>query len=382
MRVFIDAQPLLGVRSGIGNYVRFLCNHLMMLDGIDLTLFFNRILKNIRSGELPFDSVGNSHFVYNSRYPYKVIRRLCKPNPLYAFPFDLLSKQKSLIFHGTNFTLTPSMNGKSVITIHDLAYMIYPETTSERIYRHHTRWVPYSAQKAERIIAISEHTKNDIIRLLNIPETKIDIIPLAADPSFRPLPADIVERTLRKLSLPQQYILFVGTLEPRKNLLGLFKTYELLLRNIDRPLKLVVVGAKGWKFSPLFDFIESRNLEQHVIFAGYIDDEDLPAVYNGASVYVMPSVYEGFGLPILEAMQCGIPVIGSNVSSIPEIIDRYGILVPPDDYEQWAERIHSLTSDEQLHRQYRQLSLERATHYSWEKTAIATKKVYEKVLFS
>ncbi|GAA3403008.1 glycosyltransferase family 4 protein [Paenibacillus hodogayensis] len=379
MNIFIDAQPLLGAVSGISNYIRNLYDNLLNYNDNELILFFNRISKNVTLDKLPIKIRDNTQY-YNSRYPYKIIRRMTTPNFLYNIPFDFFCEKESTIFHGTNFTHIPSTNKKTVITIHDLAYMIYPETTNEKIYRHHSNWVPYSAQQATKIIAVSSHTKNDIMNLLHVPEEKIEVIYLAAEARFRPIDKDAVHRVLNKYQLPDQYLLFVGTLEPRKNLICLLESFLLLNKNCNFPHKLVIVGAKGWKYNPIFEWVKNNGLEKKVIFTGFVEDEDLPAIYNGADVFLMPSLYEGFGLPILEAMQCGTPVIGSNNSSICEIIDTNGILLPHDDYEQWATNICTLLSNEEQKNGYKKLSLQRATNFSWKKTAHETKTLYEKML--
>jgi glycosyltransferase involved in cell wall biosynthesis len=372
MHIYLDAQPLLGPKSGIARYVKNLHDHLKLFHDLDVTLAFNRILKNIDIDLTDAD-------VVNRRYPYKVIRRLMKPNLLYEFPFDLFRSSKPDIFHGTNFTRTPIFKGKTVITIHDLAYMRYPETTSKRILNHHSKWVPFSAKKSDRIIVVSKHTKRDVIELLNIPEEKIDVVYLAAEEHFRPMQEENVLGTLKNYNLPNRYILFVGTLEPRKNLIGLLKSYLLLKQNYGTKEKLVIVGAKGWKYSPIFEWIQQNRLEKEVLFTGFIADQDLVALYNGAAVFVMPSIYEGFGIPLLEAMQCGIPVLGSNTSSIPEVVGDAGILVDPKDNQRWAEEIYRMLADESHHRCYSKKSLEQAQKFSWSRTAYETRLVYDKI---
>jgi glycosyltransferase involved in cell wall biosynthesis len=291
-----------------------------------------------------------------------------------------LNKKKIDIFHGTNFTYTPIARGKTVITIHDLAYMKYPETTSERIYKHHSNWVPWSSRVCDRIIADSHQTKADIIELLGIPDEKINVIHLAADERFRPMPISEVQAILDKYRLPSKYILFVGTLEPRKNLLGLLKAYYALKQNSEYSEKLVIVGAKGWKYSSIFQWIRDNALLDDVIFTGFVDDGDLPALYNGATVFVLPSIYEGFGLPILEAMNCGIPVIASNRSSIPEVAGAAGILLDPEDYDVWAMEIQKMLTSLDHRKYYSALSLEQGKKFTWKRTAYETKQVYDKLL--
>ncbi|NOU92955.1 glycosyltransferase [Paenibacillus sp. LMG 31456] len=378
MNVFLDAQSLLGTRSGIARYVECLGSQLSKDTGVNLFLAFNQLANSIRENHvLEIKRDFHLHLI-NSVYPYKVIRRLCKPNFFYQMPYDILAKNKADIYHGTNFTYTPSVKAKSIITIHDLAYMRYPESTSDRIYKHHSNWVPFSARQCDQIIAVSQQTKSDIIELLNIPENKVDVVYHAAGDNFQfvPYTASILE----KYNLPEKYILFVGTLEPRKNLLGLLKAFYLLKKEYSCSEKLVIVGAKGWKFTPIFEWVQEHYLEEEVIFTGFIDDEDLPGLYSAASVFVMPSIYEGFGLPLLEAMQCRTPVIGSNVSSIPEIIGEAGMLLAPDDPMAWAEGMYGIVSDSTVRETYSQLAFERSKQFTWDKAAAETKQVYEKVL--
>ncbi|MFH5181189.1 glycosyltransferase family 4 protein [Paenibacillus sp. TAB 01] len=378
MNVFLDAQPLLGPRSGIARYVECLAKQFASQADMNVSLAFNRIAKSIRENHvISMERDFHLHLI-NNMYPYKVIRRLLKPNMFYHFPYDLMSGKKVDIFHGTNFTYTPVLKGKHVITIHDLAYMHYPEATSERILKHHSKWVPYSAQKCDYIIADSIQTKRDIEELLRIPESKISVVPLAADEHFRYI--DNCPDILKKYDLPSKYVLFVGTLEPRKNLIGLLKSFLLLKNQYDIEEKLVIVGARGWKFTPIFDWVKENQLENEVVFTGFIDDTDLPAIYSAATLFVMPSIYEGFGLPLLEAMQCGTPVIGSNVSSIPEIIENAGILIAPDDYSSWAEAIYTVISNTSLRATYSQLGLERSKQFTWSQTAELTRKIYTHVL--
>ncbi|MFS0555802.1 glycosyltransferase family 4 protein [Brevibacillus sp. 179-C9.3 HS] len=303
-----------------------------------------------------------------------------KPTILYEFPFDAFSKEKIDLFHGTNFTILPTTKAKSVVTVHDLAYMIYPETTSEKIYNHHMKWVPYSVNEANRVIADSSQTKQDIMKLLHVPEEKIDVVYLAADPMFKPMSPLECEYVRERYVLPGKYVLYVGTIEPRKNLMTLIRAFDKMKKRGHIEEKLVIVGAKGWKFSPIFELMKECQLENDVIFLGYVNDEDLVSIYNGATSLVLPSVYEGFGLPLLEAMQCGIPVLGSNVSSIPEVIGDAGILVEPMDIDSWVDSIENVVSDKQLHQRLVSKSLERAAQFSWNKVAEQTIEVYNKTL--
>lgn len=376
MRVLVDAQPLLGIRTGIGRYVSSLVEQAIKPQEIEVCLAFNRVIKPIEK----LDFVKEHVQALNTRYPYKVIRRLFGPNFLYDYPIDLFLKEKFDLFHGTNFTVIPTMKAKSIVTIHDLAYMKYPETTSEKIYKHHTKWVPFSVERSDCVIAVSEQTKRDLIDLLCTPEDKIHVIQLAAHASFRPLKFHEYEYVYQKYQLPKKYILYVGTIEPRKNLSTLFHAYAAMKKEMLCQEKLIIVGAKGWKYSSLFALIDELQLEDDVIFIGYVEEEDLPAIYNGATCVVLPSLYEGFGLPLLEAMQCGIPVLCSNVSSIPEVVGGAGLLIDPKDVNGWATSIGNVIIDSDLRRTLVCRSLERAKCFSWEKVAKETIEVYHKAI--
>lgn len=372
MNLLIDGQPLFGHPGGIYRYVRCLARYMAGDSDIRATIWLNQIIQRPENKtQLP---------VTYSRYPYKVIRRLMRPNLLYELPIDSFRGSAYDIFHGTNFTIQPIRKRRSVVTIHDLAFMRDPSSTSRKIYRHHSKWVPYSAKVADRIITVSEHAKRDIIDLLNVPEKKISVTPLAADARFQPSSAETIHNTLQKYHLPHRYFLFVGTLEPRKNLIGLLRAYAMLKQTYHTETKLVVVGAKGWTYDPIFQFVKDGNLTEDVVFPGFIPDDDLPAVYSGSIAFVFPSWYEGFGIPLLEAMGTGIPVIASNCSSIPEVVQDAGILIPPDRPEPWAEAMHELETDNRLRVEYGFRSMKRAAEFSWKQTYEKTKQAYYQVL--
>lgn len=366
MRVLMDGQPLLGPRSGIARYTDALYRTLRNHYQLDATLSLNRIFKR--------PNMDPTLSWINHKYPYKVIRRLMKPGLLYNWPIDGWGRPTFDIYHGTNFTHLPMTHGKIVVTIHDLSFMHYPQHTSDVILKHHSRWVPYSAETSDHIIADSNQTKEDIISFLKVAEKKITVVPLAADEQYRILDVAKYAPVLTKYKLPDKYILFVGTIEPRKNLIQLVKAYNIVRTQISE--KLVIVGAKGWKYSPLFQLTQDLKLEDDIIFTGFIEETDLPSIYNGASLLVMPSLYEGFGLPLLEAMGCGVPVIGSNVSSIPDIVGSAGVLVDPHQTEEISEAITYVLGRESVRNHYRELSIHRASQFSWNHTAGKTLDIY------
>ncbi|WGU93804.1 glycosyltransferase family 1 protein [Paenibacillus dendritiformis] len=376
MKVCLDGQSLLGQFSGIGRYTLNLYSYLAMRHDLEIFVGFNRIARHIGVDELPIQ-IGN---IKNNRYPYKVIRRLFPPNLLYKLPYDLGMREKFDIFHGTNYTYMPTRHGKHVVSIHDLAFMKYPETTSKKIYQHHMKWVPYCAKYADHVITISEASKNDIMQLLDVSEAKITVTPLAADERFRPMLRHEFQYIFEKYQLPERYVLFVGTIEARKNLLTLMKAHHYVTQNYDLDYKLVVVGAQGWRTSALYEYIRDHQLQNTVVFTGYVEDKDLPAIYNGARMFAMPSWYEGFGMPLVEAMQCGVPVIGSGMSSIPEVIGADGLLCNPGQPQEWSNYIYSLLSSDSEYKKWSDYSLQRATLFHWSRTAEMTREVYKKIL--
>jgi glycosyltransferase involved in cell wall biosynthesis len=266
-----------------------------------------------------------------------------------------------------------------VVTIHDAIPYIYPETSTaldRLIYRF---WLPWIVRRLDAIITVSQQSKDDIVRYLPVDPQRVVVIPLAAGARYQPAPRAQIERVLDRYRIPAPYILYVGSIEARKNLARLLEAYA-RLRRWSPQWRLVVVGARKWKFSPVFDTVRRLGLEPHVQFTGYVADDDLPALYSGADLFVFPSVYEGFGLPVLEAMACGTPVVTSNSSSLPEVAGDAALLVDPLDVEAIASGMRAVLSDHALRAELRRRGLDRARQFTWERTASDTIAVYERVL--
>jgi glycosyltransferase involved in cell wall biosynthesis len=218
------------------------------------------------------------------------------------------------------------------------------------------------------------------VRLLEVPPAKVTTVHLAADDAYRPLSPPEVAPVMARYDLPQGYLLFVGTLEPRKNVPGLLSAYQLLLDQgvINAPLALI--GGRGWLYEEIFRQVEALALERQVKFLHDVPDADLPALYNGAAVLVTPSFYEGFGLPALEAMACGTPVVVSNRGSLPEVVGPAGVLVDPETPEAIAAGLAGVLSDPEQQRRLAQAGLAQAATFSWERTARETRAVYRMVV--
>lgn len=265
-----------------------------------------------------------------------------------------------------------------VLTVHDLIGLLFPANLPPISRFYWAWWLPRTIHWADWIIADSEHTRRDLIRLLGIPAERIEVIYLGVDEAFQPLETQArLEAVRHKYSLPLNIILYVGTLEPRKGLETLIAAYGALAADI--PHDLVIAGKKGWYTAPLFLQVEDLGLDPRVHFTDYVADEDLPSLYNLAELFVYPSRYEGFGLPPLEAMACGTPVVCSNAASLPEIIGDAALSVPPDDAEALAAAIRRVLADKALRAKMRASGLERARSFTWEKTARRTAEIYERV---
>lgn len=265
-----------------------------------------------------------------------------------------------------------------VVTVTDLAFRRYPQVhpPGRRLYLGLlTRW---TARRARAIIAISEYTRQEVVRLLGVPAERIQVIYLGVDSDFRPLPQDQVESFRRQRGLPDRYFFYLGNLEPRKNLPRLVEAYG---RIRDCGVPLVLGGPRGWGYADLFQTVEKLDLAGQVLFPGFVPREELPLWYNAAEALVYPSIYEGFGLPPLEAMACGTPVVASAASSLPEVIGQAGLLVDPQDVAGLAAALRQVLTDQALRGELRRRGLEQARRFTWEKMARETVELYRRLLW-
>lgn len=269
----------------------------------------------------------------------------------------------------------------TVVTIHDISFEAYPETFSRKD-RFLLRWgVPFSARRAARVIAVSEYTKRDLIRRYGLPEEKIRVTYEAAAPMFHPVKDQTrLEAARRRYGICAPYILSVGNLQPRKNLLTLLEAFRVAKAEGGLPHRLVVVGKQGQRGALLPREVSARGLDGEVIFTGYVPTEDLPSLYSGAALFVYPALYEGFGLPPLEAMACGAPVIASNAASLPEVLGDGAWLVDPRAIGGFVSAMRQVLGDPAIARRLSERGLARARQFSWDRTARQTVEVYEEVL--
>lgn len=279
------------------------------------------------------------------------------------------------LYHALAFVAPVWLNTPMVVTVYDLSFLHYPQvlTPMRRLYlRLFTR---LTCRRARRVIAISHSTARDVVESLGIPADKVDVAAPGYNPdTFRPLPPQDIAAFRHKKNLPERFLLFVGTLEPRKNLPTLLQAYARLPESVRVPLLLG--GGKGWQYEDIFATIERLNLSDSVHWLDYLAAEELPLWYNSAEVFVFPSVFEGFGLPVLEAMACGTPVIVANTSSLPEVAGSAGFAISPHDVEAWADALHTALTDSDWRAQARQQGFAEARRYSWQSTAEETVRSY------
>jgi glycosyltransferase involved in cell wall biosynthesis len=375
LRVGMITQAADQSRTGTANYILGLVSAMKTQGHADELFLFHGT--SIRTGTM----YGGTNETMIRRLPGRLEYCTTLPRAIHSSLLSVLH----LPLHGLHQTIPAMLNPRvtCVMTIHDITPTLFPEM--------HTRKAVVSSALALRMarllvdhyITDSMSTKRDLVRHLSLPEDAISVIYPGKDERFRPLGDTSGRRAslARRLRLPldEPYILSVGTLEPRKNVTGLLKAYA-TLRRAGVTHRLVVVGMKGWKYAPIFDLVHELNLDHCVVFPGYVADEDLPGFYNGADVFVYPSLYEGFGLPPLEAMACGVPVVVSNTSSLPEVVGPAGLLVDPTRPEDIAMAVLDLLSSECKRVALAQAGIEQAAHFDWASTAQETWSIYERTV--
>ncbi|MBN1137171.1 MAG: glycosyltransferase family 4 protein [Anaerolineae bacterium] len=278
--------------------------------------------------------------------------------------------------------VTPFLLGagraRAVVTVHDVFAWSYPGTSTlldTLIYRH---WLPRVLPWVDAVITDSQASRADIIRYLRVEASRIHVVPLAASGSYRPASRAEIEAVRARHNLPERYVLFGGGFQKRKNLTTALHAYAQLHQMGERR-PLVVVGGANWKQSRMPETLDRLGIDHYVVFAGYVHDADLPAVYSGADLFLFPSLYEGFGLPPLEAMACGTPVVCSNAASLPEVVGDAALLVDPRDVEGLTQAMLRVLTDAGLRQALRESGLRRAGQFSWERTARETVDVYQEV---
>jgi glycosyltransferase involved in cell wall biosynthesis len=298
---------------------------------------------------------------------------------LAGIPFNRLIPRAEL-FHATEHLLPPFRDVPTVLTVHDMIFKLFPEHQKRLNYWYLNATMPLYCRRADAIISVSECSKRDLVAHYGVDPGKVTVIYEAAAPEFRPASPTEVEEIRRRYSLPGQFLIHVGTLEPRKNLTRLVEALQ-LLRNQGLIVPLWVVGGKGWLYDEFFQRLEGLDVRDAVHLTGYVPAADLPLLYSAATVAAVPSVYEGFGLPVLEAMACGTPVVASDTSSLPEMGGDAARYFDPYDVEAMAEALRLVWTETDLRAEMRRRGLVQASQFSWVRAAEETIRVYEQAMY-
>lgn len=367
MRIAINLLFASGGDFGGARYIRNLARGLAKID------FENKYTLYVSARDVPTYSELGPNFTLVPTVSYRPLRILWEQT---ALPFDLKRRHID-VYHGAAFVTPLIKTCRQVLTINDMTYYLVPGKHTSTKVRYFRALMPGSVARSERVIALSESVKADIIRILGTPPHKIEVIYLGKGEKFRPIPEqDILDRIRKKYGLNRKTILFVGLIEPGKNLPTLIRAYA-TLKGLHQEYDLVLAGKMGSGYPDALQCATDCGVRDHVLFPGFIPDDELPELYNLAEVYVHTTLYEGFGLPVLEAMSCGTPVITSNRSSLPEIAGGAALLVDPGNVEEMAAAMHRVLTDAGLRKQMSQKGLEQSKLFTWEKTAQATLKIYQ-----
>lgn len=384
LKVIVDATPITAKPSGVGLYVANLIQHLYELqqsEQFELGIFYQPALKNWLKKKSYPDLVKGYEKSFFFPYPVRVSNWLLNNFPQ-VFPLLLDRPLKDYdLFHGTNFTVYNDRSTRKVITLYDLTFLKYPQYV-DRVVAQYDRRVRLCLQWTDLIITSSESTKQDAIKYLKIDPEQIFVTPLASRYSANYL--DRYDLTALKAAVDYNfeipYLLFVSTIEPRKNIVTLIKAFNYLKEKYRIEHNLVLIGKKGWRYENIFDAIANSAYNNHIYHLDYLSDELVALFYKLAQVFVYPSHYEGFGLPVLEAMTLGTPVVCANTSSLPEVVGDAGLQINPDEPLELAKAIWLIISSSDLQQDLIAKGDRQATNFSWEKTAQKTLQAYRTLL--
>ena len=379
MKIAFDAHPLLGRMTGIGYCEAGQISALTRLHPEhDYSLQFFA-LRHVQEhvAELA---------------PYTRGRVCAKHAPCLAYAYRLVSAfvpvpyawffGKNDLTHFFNYIVPPFTGGKTVVTVHDMVYKAFPETVRGRTKHMLDMGLVPSMKRADRIVTDSEFSRSEIVKYYPEFAEKIRVVPCGVDSTRFHHVADTrqVDAVRAKYGIGERYFLYLGTLEPRKNLVRLINAYAEYAKNCDTPAQLVLAGGKGWLYDEIFSRVQEMRLENHVIFTQYIAEADLCALMSGALAFTFPSLYEGFGMPPLEAMACGTPVLVSDAASLPEVTGESAVIVKAEDEASITAGLCRLHEDSALRERLSREGFERARDFTWERSAALLYQVYQEIL--
>lgn len=380
MIVSLDLEPCFNNRSGIGIYTYNIAKNLTKFKDLELySELFSFLGKN------KFDANYNELRVKAhicKLFNYGIYRRVWNVIPA---TYNQLLNTHSDIYHFFDYIVPPRIEGKVITTIHDMTYLLYPEMVEKKTMKRIEKDILYSVNRADKIVTVSESSKNDIIKLLNVDKNKIEVVYNGVEYNeFSKCHSEEQKfKVKKKYKLPDRYILYMGTLEPRKNIESIIKSFNLFKLNANiklKDMKLVIAGKKGWMYTSIFNLVNELMLENEVVFTDYVDDIDKPIIYNMASLFVFPSVYEGFGIPVLEAMASSVPVIASNIPALSEVSGDAAVLIEPKDIESIAEHMSYILLHNEYRKQLIEIGREQVKKFKWECSAKKLYDIYSDIL--
>lgn len=376
MKVLVECTPAFRTRTGVGQYVFRLFDALFQTDHINQYYMYGLLFMG-KKFDPPFKKLyKNVHYRLIRYLPSKVYnvlsRRVVVP------PIDLLTAMHADITIFTNFVRTPlPLGSKSIVFIYDLSFKLFSQYSNDKNSYLMNKEVGKSAEKSDMIVTISENSKKEIIDTYKVKPEKIAIINPAIDhQDYYPRNQKEQAKVKKKYHINSTYILYAGTIEPRKNIVTLIDAYAQLPNTIKESYSLVLAGGKGWKDEDIYKKLEEYK-DLTIILTGYVADEDLPALHSGAEVFVFPSHYEGWGMPPLEAMACGTPVITSNNSSLPEVVGDAGIMIDANDTKGFTTSITKVIKDKSLQQKMISAGIKQAKNFSWQNSAEKLNKLIE-----
>lgn len=365
MHVGIDARLNAYRDGGIAEYTRRIAGALAALPSPHTyTLIQHRRARHSGGMALP----AGTRTAYAFTPPHHALESITFGAEIAPLRLDVL--------HSPDF-IPPRFGARRyVITVHDLTFLLYPETQTPDATRYYAGQIRRAVQQAAHILTDAHATKADLIRLLGVPPEKVSVHHLGVDEAFRPLPPESVQPFLAARALPAGYLLFVGTFEPRKNLRGLISAYAALRAQLPDCPPLVIAGRRGWLYEPLFEQATALNLGKSLIWVENLPTAEMPALYNGAAVLVLPSFYEGFGFPALEAMACGVPTVVSERGSLPEVVGETGLYCDPDSPDSITAALARALTDSTFRAESRAAGLTRAAGFTWRSAAESVLAAY------
>ena len=401
-KIAIDYTAAVRQGAGVGRHTRSLVAALLEQapEDLEFVLFYaagglssqqqthlysleRRRPPNVRYLRLPFSEPGLTRLWQRLRVPLPLEWMAWLDNP-FPFPAPLSGTD---VMHFPDFVLPPHINGRDIVTIHDLSFMVVPECAEEGLRRYLTEAVPRAVKKADRVIVVSESIKQELIERLGTPAEKLRVIYNGVGPQFRPFREDereLLEEVRQRHNLPEHFALFVSTIEPRKNLVRLVEAWAAVKQTpTGRERKLVLAGRRGWLYEPIFRRIAELKLTEEIIWLDFVPEADLPALYNLAELFVFPSLYEGFGIPPLEALACGTPVVTSDNTALKEVFEGAAVLCKANDTDSITQAIlntlESIDDNRQLVQKLGEEGLKRAQRYTWENAASDTLALYREM---